>query len=134
MVERLGCSKVHCLAGLGGSREQYLRSLERARKEVAPLEVLIEPINQRSMCLGRALHGWHAPRPGYHLHCLRQATEICQQLGVRLLFDLFHVQILHGDLAENLREAWPVLGHIQIAGVPERHEPDHRQGSLLPLG
>merc|ERR1712050_602230 len=67
-------------------------------------------INQRSM-------------PGYHLRSFPQAAKT---------FDAFHCQILHGDISMNLRHYRNIIGHVQIAGVPERNEPDASQEVNFP--
>ena len=79
-------------------------------------EVLIEPINQRDM-------------PGYFLRSQAQAhalLDAVQAPNLKVLMDLYHCQIAEGDVATKLRHYLPTgrIGHIQIAGVPERHEPD----------
>ncbi|CAL1146534.1 unnamed protein product [Cladocopium goreaui] len=120
-AERLGCSRVHCLAGLLGSSEIYRSNLQKAGEVLGPMgvEVLIEPINQRSM-------------PDYHLKSFGQAERLLAEVSrpnapVKLLFDFFHCQILHGDLTMNLRKYADIIGHVQVAGVPDRGEPDARQ-------
>lgn len=76
--------------------------------------ILIEPINQRTV-------------PGYHLSLVDQALETIHAVdadNLRLMFDCFHTQIMEGDLLENLLRVLPVLGHVQIAAVHDRGEPD----------
>ena len=80
------------------------------------VDILIEPINTRDM-------------PGYYLNRQDQAHAIVQTVGaanLRVQMDLYHCQIMEGDVATRLRQHLPTgrVGHIQIAGVPERHEPD----------
>eukprot|EP00439_Symbiodinium_sp_Y106_P066274 s4128_g10.t1 len=137
---RLRCPRVHCLAGLGSetSDEIYQQNLERAVRVLGTtgVEVLIEPINQRSM-------------PGYHLSSLPHAAATIRSVsanlppelrggrssaagGLKLLFDVFHCQIMHGDLTTNLRKYVDLIGHVQIAGVPDRAEPDDRQEINFP--
>lgn len=75
--------------------------------------LLIEPINQRGM-------------PGYFLSDFNLAADIVRRLdqpNLRLQYDIFHRQIIHGDVVVGLRSMMPIIGHIQIAGVPDRHEP-----------
>ena len=78
--------------------------------------MLIEPINTRDM-------------PGYYLHYQAQAHAILADVGspaLQVQMDLYHCQTMEGDVATKLRQYLPTgrVGHIQIAGVPERHEPD----------
>lgn len=119
----IGNDKLHVMAGLIGAdgdrarhRETYLRNLawaaEAARGE--GVQILIEPINQRDM-------------PGYFLSRQDDGQAICRELGapnLRVQFDCYHCQIVEGDLAMKLKRDIAGIGHIQIAGVPERHEPD----------
>jgi hydroxypyruvate isomerase len=76
--------------------------------------LLIEPINQRDM-------------PGYFLSQQQMAHDIVAEVGEPLLkvqMDLYHCQIMKGDLARRLERHFSSIGHIQVAGVPDRHEPD----------
>ncbi|SDC16109.1 2-oxo-tetronate isomerase [Paraburkholderia lycopersici] len=119
----LGNRKIHVMAGLVASeasraaqRELYVKHLEYAARAAADngIDVLIEPINTRDM-------------PGYLLNRQDDAHAICAQVGapnLRVQFDCYHCQIVEGDLAVKLRRDIGRIGHIQIAGVPERHEPD----------
>ena len=121
----LDCPRIHVMAGLvpaGASRELlrplYLESLRWAAQQAANAgrQVLIEPINQRDM-------------PGYFLSQQADAHAIVQTVAAPNLavqMDLYHCQITEGDLASRLRHYLPTgrVGHLQIAGVPERHEPD----------
>lgn len=119
----LGCPKLHVMAGVAPpelpeatARATYVENLKLAckRAEAAGVLLLIEPLNSRDM-------------PGYFLNDLAQARDIIAEVAspaLRLQFDVYHRQIMRGDLAVALREFWPIVGHIQIAGVPGRHEPD----------
>ncbi len=121
----LGCPRVHVMAGLvpAGAEPQrlmdtYLANLQHAAAEAAKVGVaiLIEPINTRDM-------------PGYYLNRQDPAHAAVQAVGapnLRVQMDLYHCQIMEGDVATKLRHSIPTgrVGHIQIAGVPERHEPD----------
>ncbi|MDR5901597.1 2-oxo-tetronate isomerase [Halomonas icarae] len=122
----LDCPRVHAMAGLipEGADEStrqahhatYVANLRFAAREAAKLgrEVLIEPINTRDM-------------PRYFLSHQDQAMAVLQEVGepnLRLQFDLYHCQIMEGDLVRHLECQFEHIGHIQIAGVPERHEPD----------
>ncbi|MGH6931513.1 MAG: 2-oxo-tetronate isomerase [Dongiaceae bacterium] len=123
----LDCPRIHVMAGgvlagrsLDQQEETYVANLRRgaeaARRHSKTL--LIEPLNRRDA-------------PGYFLSTLEQArrvVELVDRDNVRLQFDLYHAQIMGGDLAERLRLFMPVTGHVQIAGVPGRHEPD--QGEI----
>ena len=124
-AEALDCPRVHVMAGLapaGLARARLLATYEAnlawAAEQAASAgrEVLIEPINGRDM-------------PGYFLNRQDEAHRIVQALGapnLKVQMDLYHCQIVEGDVAMKLRQYLPSgrVGHLQIAGVPERHEPD----------
>jgi 2-dehydrotetronate isomerase len=124
-AETLGCPRVHVMAGLvpaGADRDErlavYRDNLAWAaeRAAVRGVDVLIEPINQRDM-------------PGYLLSLQDEAHQIAVKVGapnLKVQLDLYHCQITEGDLTMRLRSDLPTgrVGHLQIAGVPDRHEPD----------
>lgn len=119
----LGNRRLHIMAGLvrddsdrAPARRTYVRNLAYAAAQAAPLDltIVIEPINPRDM-------------PGYFLQRQDEAHQICAEVGASNLMvqcDLYHAQIVEGDLAVKLRRYHAGIGHIQIAGVPDRHEPD----------
>ncbi|MEN1833219.1 2-oxo-tetronate isomerase [Pseudomonas lijiangensis] len=119
----LGNDRIHVMAGLlpGEDLRQrhqavYLENLTFAAEQAkaAGVTVLIEPINTRDM-------------PGFFLNRQDQAQDICRQVGadnLKVQFDCYHCQIVEGDLTAKLRRDFAGIGHIQIAGVPDRHEPD----------
>jgi 2-dehydrotetronate isomerase len=121
-AKTLGCDKIHVMAGIlpkGADRAQcrdvfvanLLKAAAKARNEGVTL--LVEPLNTRDF-------------PGYLHSTNDEAADIIVRTGhaVLLQFDLYHSQIMGGDLAERMRIFWPLVRHIQIAGVPGRHEPD----------
>jgi hydroxypyruvate isomerase len=122
------CPRIHSMAGispagadrahlLGVYTENLAWAADQAR--VAGIQLLIEPIALRNI-------------PGFFLNRQEEAHAIVTEIGARnlkILLDLFHCQVEEGDLAIRIRKylADPKqtrVGHIQIAGVPERHEPD----------
>jgi hydroxypyruvate isomerase len=126
---RLGCPRVHVMAGLvppqagPGERDRmhavYLENLAWAAPQAAAcgVDLLIEPINPRDI-------------PGYFLNRQDEAHGIVAMLGapnLKVQMDLYHCQIVEGDVAMKIRQYLPTgrVGHFQIAGVPLRHEPDH---------
>jgi len=122
-AEVLGTPRLHALAGIlpvdadrNRHRDVYLRNLEFAARALAErgLTLLIEPINPRDI-------------PGFFLNSQSEAHAIRQQLGqpnLKVLMDFYHAQIVDGDLATTFRKYQDGIGHVQIAGVPGRHEPD----------
>ena len=121
----LDCPRVHVMAGLVPSGETraalrplYLARLAWAAERAARagVDVLIEPINPRDI-------------PGYFLNRQDEAHAVVGEVGaanLKVQMDLYHCQIVEGDVAMKLRAHLPGgrVGHLQIAGVPERHEPD----------
>jgi hydroxypyruvate isomerase len=116
-----GARRVHLMAGNGDRRDPrlmatYRDNIRRAADALGPLgvSILLEPINRRDM-------------PDYFLDDYDVAAEVIDGLGlpnVRLMFDVYHRQIIHGDVIMGLRQFWPIVGHVQIASVPSRQEPD----------
>ena len=121
----LACPRIHVMAGLvtpgmapDAFELTYLSNLRWAAQEAARegVELLIEPINLRDM-------------PGYFLNRQAQAHQVLDAVGapnLKVQMDLYHCQIVEGDVAMKLHQYLPGgrVGHIQIASVPERHEPD----------
>ena len=124
-AQALGCPRLHVMAGLlpaGGERSEmhatYIRNLAWAAQQAAGVgvDLLIEPINRRDM-------------PGYFLNRQDEAHAVVAEVGaanLKVQMDLYHCQVVEGDLAMKLRQHLPTgrVGHIQVAGVPERDEPD----------
>ncbi|PLK70291.1 hydroxypyruvate isomerase [Rhizobium sp. TH135] len=116
----IGTPLLHMMAGLAPAADPqaiatYRNNLKRAadRTGEAAIGLVIEPINGRDM-------------PGYFLNDFDRAADFIAEMDaahVKLQFDVYHRQILHGDVIMALRQMAPVIGHIQIASVPERHEP-----------
>ena len=118
----LGCRQIHCMAGLKPRgvneermREAYIASLQFAGKETAKhgLKVLIEAINTRDI-------------PGFYLNTSRQAFDIMHYAQVPNLsfqYDIYHMQIVEGDLAPTIEKNLAKIGHMQLADTPGRHEP-----------
>src|SRR4051812_26266324 len=122
-ARELDCGRIHAMAGIihaGIDREEaeatYIANLRHAADAAAQhgITVLAEPINTRDM-------------PGYFLNTSTAARKILAAVSrpnLRLQFDIYHTQIMEGDLAERLHQNLEAIGHIQIAGSPGRHEPD----------
>jgi hydroxypyruvate isomerase len=122
-ASRLGCAQIHVMAGVrpeGADRvaclEVYKANLRIAADTCgrAGKLALIEPINTRDI-------------PGYLLNTPAEGAAIIEELGadhLKLQFDFYHAQIMTGDLARSFERFLPITAHLQIAGVPERHEPD----------
>lgn len=119
-AQLLGVNQLHMMAGIADWEDQqalvsYKKSLIYASEafEEASLTLLIEPLNPRDM-------------PGYFLSDFNLAIGLIRELGLpnlRLQYDIYHRQILHGDVMTSLTDLLPIIGHIQIASVPKRHEP-----------
>lgn len=124
-AQALGCPRLHVMAGLAPEgadrarlRDTYLANLAWAAQQAAPhgIDVLIEPINTRDI-------------PRFFLNRQDDAHAVVQAVGapnLKVQMDLYHCQIVEGDVAMKIRQYLPTgrVGHLQIAGVPERHEPD----------
>jgi hydroxypyruvate isomerase len=119
----LDCERVHCLAGLRpagvGEAElegTYVANLQFAADRFATIgaTVMIEPINSR------------IDMPGYWLDDIAKGFRLLEAVdrsNVKLQYDIYHAQIIAGDLARTLEANIERIGHIQIADNPGRHEP-----------
>jgi hydroxypyruvate isomerase len=120
---RLKTVRVHAMAGIapqGASpealRATYIANLKYAAAELARhgITLLIEAINTRDM-------------PGFYLNTQAQSHAFLEEVGapnLKMQMDLYHMQIMEGDLEVKLRKYAAQCGHVQVAGVPKRNEPD----------
>ena len=120
-AQATGVKRLHLMAGMadrgdrqGGGGVSQIGGM--GRRILAPhgLDVVIEPINPRNV-------------PGYFLNDFGFARDLIVELKIpnlKLQFDIYHCQIIHGDVTMRLREMMPIIGHIQIASIPSRNEPD----------
>ncbi len=128
-LKACGGSQVHVVAGVPEPsidaklvRATYVRNLQWAADEAASFgaRIMIEPLNTRDM-------------PGYVLSTLAEAAEVLGEVArpnVGLQFDLYHSQIMGGDLTHRLQQFGPLIRHVQIAGAPLRNEPDRGEVNL----
>jgi len=123
-AQATGVKRLHLMAGIANRAdakavEAFYKSVAWTAEFFAPhgLDVVIEPINARNV-------------PGYFLNDFNFARELIEELKIpnlKLQFDIYHCQIIHGDVTMRLREMMPIIGHIQIASIPSRHEPDREE-------
>jgi hydroxypyruvate isomerase len=125
-AKTLNCKRIHVMAGLvpegadterrARQRSLFVRNLRFACGEAQTqgVTVLIEPLNPRDM--PHYLHSTQA-----EAHAIREEVGAA---NLKVQMDLYHAQIVEGDLSEKIRRWLPHIGHFQIAGVPGRHEPD----------
>lgn len=115
----VGARNVHVMAGIAqgpAAAAAFDAALHHACARAAPhgIGILIEPLN-------------HHDAPGYFLRTSDQAAAIIERLalpGLKMLFDCYHIQIMEGDVTRRLTRHLPHVGHVQIAAVPDRGEPD----------
>ena len=120
-AEATGVKRLHLMAGIAERSdtravEQFYKSVAWAAEFFAPhgLDVVIEPINPRNV-------------PGYFLNNFIFARDLIKELKIpnlKLQFDIYHCQIIHGDVTMHLRDMMSIIGHTQIASIPSRNEPD----------
>ena len=111
---------LHVMSGLADKANvtalaTYRKAVEFACAAAAPhrITIVIEPINARDM-------------PGYFLNDFNFAANLIADMALpnlKLQYDIYHRQIIHGDVMMNLEKLMPIIGHVQIASVPKRHEP-----------
>ena len=110
---------IHVMAGFASgevAHQTFIENLRYATTQAATqgITILIEPLN-------------HHDAPGYFLQTSAQAKAIIEEVAVdnlKLMFDCYHLQIMEGDISRGLAAMMPMIGHIQIASVPDRAEPD----------
>lgn len=120
-AKALKCSRIHVMSGaVEKVNEENVKTYEKNIKHAASLFEkesiigLIEPINPYSV-------------PKYYMNDFQKGLEVVKKVNspnLRLMLDMFHLQHLHGNLTLNIRKLLPYVGHIQVAQVPDRHEPN----------
>lgn len=113
----------------GISDQDGLRNMVDGLKKIAgyaeekKVTVCLEMLNSR---VNVEMKG----HPDYFCDDIERSVEICKQVGsdrVKVLFDIYHVQIMHGDVISRIRQHAPWIGHYHTAGVPGRNEIDDSQ-------
>jgi hydroxypyruvate isomerase len=123
-AQAAGCTSLHCLAGVtpqgpgaGQAHATYVANLKYASDRLRRdgMRALIEPLSARSFA-------------GYFLTGSAQAARVLEDVGagnVCLQYDMFHMQLLEGNLAATIERLLPRIGHMQLADAPGRNEPGH---------
>ena len=115
-----GASSVHVMAGVVAAdhkvqaRDVFIENMAFAARAAPDLTLLLEPINQRD-------------KPGYFYSTIAEAAEIIHLIGapnLKLMLDVYHVGVSEGDVLTRLGRFMPDIGHVQVAAVPSRAEPD----------
>lgn len=115
-----GASAIHVMAGVATpeqrhhARQTLVANLKRAAQSAPDMTLLLEGLNPRD-------------NPGYFYSTIRETAEIIADVGapnVKIMFDAYHVGVSEGDIFMKLAKYQPLIGHVQIAAVPSRAEPD----------
>lgn len=121
-AKALGCTQLHCLAGIAPigadhrtMRKTYVENLRFAARALTDegVTLTIEPINTRDI-------------PGYFLDTTAKAMDVIESVeadNLRLQYDVYHMQIMEGDLTPTISKYLKHIAHVQIADTPGRHEP-----------
>ena len=126
-ADAIGCANIHVMSGKTDSgavaETTFRENLRYACDCAGPrgIAILIEPINHRDV-------------PGYHLSTVEQAMETIAAVrrdNISLMFDCYHVQIMQGDLTRRISDYANAIGHVQIASVPDRAEPNGGEVNYL---
>jgi len=116
----IGCGNIHVMAGFTDHSEAAERTFQAnlnyaaQKAEILGQTILIEPLN-------------HRDAPSYHLQSVEAAEKAIKMVGsdcVKIMFDFYHIQVLQGDVLSRFKAHLPFIGHVQIASVPERAEPN----------
>lgn len=119
-ARRSGASSIHVMAGVVEpaakleATETFARNLAFAAAAAPELTLLLEPINQRD-------------KPSYFYSTIAEAAALIDRVGapnIQIMFDVYHVGVSEGDILKRLERHLPMIGHVQIAAVPSRTEPD----------
>ena len=113
-----GARRVHLMSGIAAGDSAralatYRDSIRFACESLDGIDVMIEPINNRDV-------------PGYLMNDFSLAESLIAELklpNLKLQFDIYHRQVIHGEVMRGLEALLPITGHIQISSVPDRHEP-----------
>jgi hydroxypyruvate isomerase len=131
-AEALECRTLHVMSGLiapgadtTAMHRTFLSNLRKACNRTAGsgVTLVLEPINHRDI-------------PGYFTHTTDQVKKIIDEVGaphLKLQLDLYHLQVTEGDLTRRTERLFPLTGHVQIAGNPDRNEPDLGEANHLYL-
>lgn len=115
-----GASAIHVMAGVVAPEQKQdgrgtlVENLRKAAAMAPGMTLLLEGINQRD-------------KPGYFYSTIAEKADIIRDVGaanVKIMFDIYHVGVSEGDVFRNLETHLPLIGHVQIAAVPTRAEPD----------
>ena len=121
-AKALGCSQVNCLAGVprpdADPERVYSTFVDNLRFAARALgaegiRLLIEPINTRDI-------------PGFYLCHTQQALDLISKAGgenIYLQYDIYHMQVMEGDIARSLQKHVGRIAHVQLADNPGRNEP-----------
>ncbi|MBE9607311.1 hydroxypyruvate isomerase family protein [Acetobacteraceae bacterium H6797] len=118
----LECKTLHAMSGMTPGLDRaaceatFVANFQYAADKLAPhgITLLVEPINTRNM-------------PGYFINHQLDAVALVERVNrpnVSVQFDLYHAQIMDGDLTKLMEKMKGKFAHVQIASVPDRHEPD----------
>jgi hydroxypyruvate isomerase len=117
-----GCKRLHCMAGVIPPhadprvvRETFVRNITQAARRLGEegMVAMLEPLSAGTVA-------------GCFLTGSAQAAALIDEIGaenVRLQYDLFHMQMMEGNLARTIERLLPQIGHLQLADAPDRHEP-----------
>ena len=117
---RAGASAIHVMAGVAApehkhlARKTLIANLQRSARSAPDMTLLLEGLNPRD-------------NPGYFYSTIREKAEIIAEVGapnVKIMFDAYHVGVSEGDIFMRFSTYRPLIGHVQIAAVPSRVEPD----------
>ncbi|MGF1684064.1 hydroxypyruvate isomerase [Photobacterium minamisatsumaniensis] len=118
----LGCKQVNCLAGIKPEQvtdtdayQVLVDNLKFAAEKLAAagIALVVEAINTRDI-------------PGFFVSSTQMVKDLIEDVGSQNLtyqYDIYHMQIMEGDLAATVKNNLSIIGHVQLADNPGRHEP-----------
>jgi hydroxypyruvate isomerase len=123
LAQQIGCKKFISGSGnviKGQTHKDAVAAMVESLKVIGPIcaeagmEIILEPFNSR------------VDHPDYFLDNPQVAVDVVKKVGldnVKILFDIYHMQIMYGNILDFVKENLQYIGHFHIAGVPGRHEP-----------
>ncbi|CAL7952232.1 unnamed protein product [Xylocopa violacea] len=120
-AKALNCKKIHVMSGkvnqiTSSNDDVYVKNLQYAVEKFQKEGIIgvIEPINNITV-------------PNYYMNSFQKGLDVVKKINspnLKLQLDIFHLQHICGNITENIKKLLPYTGHVQIAQVPDRHEPD----------
>ena len=129
-IDRAAKLQIPGIICFSGTRRPGLSDAYGLAQFIKGARKIVKHAEEKGVNLNLEVLNSRVDHPGYMADTVDWAIAACEGVGsprMKLLFDVYHVQIMEGDLIRNLRRAAPYLGHVHTAGNPGRNEMDDDQ-------